>query len=112
MHGQAEVVGGIDIDDVEPGFFGTQRRLAVPAAKFADVGFVHRARLHGLVGVDHRMRGRVGHDAAQAIGRVQPVVRKLDCSEAAMRMDAIGHLAQRTEVGIIPEPALIAGREV
>ena len=35
---QRQVVAGIDIDDVEAGLLGAQRRGAVPAAEVADVG--------------------------------------------------------------------------
>ena len=44
-----ERVPGVDVDEVEPGPAGAQRRRPVPAPQVTDVALRHRARLHRIV---------------------------------------------------------------
>ena len=111
MHGQRQIVPGIDIDDVEARLAGADRRLPVPAAIVADILAVHRARLEWVVARDlvHRSDR---HLAAVEIGGRWAVVGQLDGGQRAMLVHRLAHQRVVRDVVIVPQPRLDIGRHV
>ena len=77
LEGQV-IVASIDIDDVKARLFRPFGRIALPAAKGADVGFVHGAGRGGQV-IHRRLHLRADtRHARHAIGGVKAAVPQLD----------------------------------
>ena len=105
-------MAGVDVNDVETRLSRPDRRVAVPAAKRADVVLVHGPRLDGFVRVHQGVRGRERRNAAQAIGGVDAAVNEFDRGEAPVRVDAIGEGAEAVDVGVVPKAPLIGRRQI
>src|SRR5579872_4956610 len=89
MHGDGKVVARIHIDEVETGFAGIHRGLAVPASEGSNIILVHGASGRGKYAVDGTRRWRQGDLARLQVGHPVPVVNELDPGEAAMGMNEV-----------------------
>ena len=101
-------MSGVDVDQVEPGTTGAQRRRPVPAPKVPDVALVHRTRLDRIVGVRHDRQGgrRHRHLAAVGIRGVHSVVGELDSRERPEFVNPVRHARQHRDIAVVPQPQL------
>ena len=96
-------MAGINIDNVKPRPLGPQRRIALPAAKGANVGQIHRPRRRGqMVECGLGLRGQCGQ-AGQAVGRMGPAVPKLYPRQRAVGMDRISNAGQGGDIFLAPQ---------
>jgi hypothetical protein len=95
-------LGGVDVDDIEAGVAGAQRGVAMPAPEFADIGFIHRAR---LVGNADRI-GHVGHVHRDFVGKQVGAARAADpelgAGERAVLVHHLGHQRVRPDIALVP----------
>ena len=107
-------MGRIDVDDVEAGLLRAQCRVAVPAPQIGDIGLVHGARLHRIVGEsgDRHMGGAERHLAGIKVRAVGAVVGELDTGQGIVFVHRIGHARERGNVAIVPQPELDVRRDI
>ena len=110
----AQAVGGVDVDEVEPGLARPQGRRPVPAPEVAEVALRHRARLHGLVGQrrDRHCRRSHRHLAPVVVGAVRAVVGELDPGEGAELVDPVRDPREHRQVTVVPDAKLDEGGDV
>ena len=110
----AQRMGRVDINDVEAGVLGPERRRLVPAAQVGDVLLVHGARLHGIVreGRHGQVRRAHRHLAGSQVGPVHAVVGELEPGQRAVRVNRFGHAGEDRDVPLVPQPQLDEGRDV
>jgi len=112
VHGQREVVRGVDVDDVHAGAHGAHGGLAVPASVIGDVLQRHRACLRGVAVLARLVRGADQHLARIQVRRGGAVVRQLHRGQRAVRVHLVAHQREGGDVAVVPQPRLHVGREV
>ena len=115
LHRQRQAVGGVAVDDVEPGVARAQCRGAVPPAYVGEVALGHRPRLHRLepAAAQHALGARSDRRHARVVvGGVEAGVGELDARERSVLVHRVGHEAQPRHVRVVPQPALDVGRQV
>ena len=111
VHGQRQVMPGIDVDDIVSGLARADRRLAVPAAEVADVLAVHGARLERVV-ARHLVDRPDRHLAAVEVGGGRAVVIELDRRQRAVLVHRLAHQRVVRDVVVVPQPRLDERRHV
>ncbi len=97
-------MGGVDVDDVEPGFGRTPRRRLVICAKGGDVGLVHPTGVDGNLGA----QGGCCHwardwQAGMKIAAAHAAMRDFDARKGAMLLDRFNLPRMGGDVAVIPE---------
>jgi hypothetical protein len=94
---------GVDIDNVEPGGLRAQGRIAVPTAKVADVGLVHRTRLermaHAIWPAGHVHR----HQPRRKVGTARAAEPQFHPRQCTVFMDLVRHQTMRADIPIVPQ---------
>ena len=104
IHRHGDVMGAIDIDQIEARIPGPQHPVAVPAAKLADIVQVHGARLHRIGAVGHRRVRRPERDlAAVVVGERRRIADDFGAGQCAVGVDRIGPVAHADDVVLIPQ---------
>ena len=112
VHGQRQVVAGVDVDQIKAGCFGAQRGVAVPAPVVGDVALVHGARLRRVAVFAGLVRRCQQHFARVQVGGGRAVVREFDAGQRAVRVHLVAHQAQRRYVVLVPQARLDIGRNI
>ena len=101
-------MSGVDVDQVESGAAGAQRRGPVPAPKVPDVALRHRTGLDRIVGERHDRQGgrRHRHLSAVEIRGVHSVVGELDTCERPEFVNPVRHARKHRDVAVVPQPQL------
>jgi hypothetical protein len=112
VHGQGQLVGGVAVDDVVAGLFGPQGGVAVPAADFADIGFVQRPALAGGV-VAQAAGAQAGRRyPGGEVGGVVAAVGQLDAGQGPVLVNGLDHELMGGQVVVTPQAALDVRHQV
>jgi hypothetical protein len=109
----AEAMRAIDVDEIKTGGLCAFGGGAMPAPEVSDVLFVHRTRLHRIVGEgdDRQMHRPERYLARVEIRAVHAVVAELRSGQRAVFMDGVGNARQHRNVALVPEPEFDEGRD-
>ena len=103
----------VKADQIEPRRLRPLRRVHEPTTQVANVGPVHRAGLHRIVGegADRPGRGGQRHLLGVEIRPVDAGIGQLYPCQRAMAFHRLRHAPQGRNVGIVPKPQLDEGRD-
>ena len=109
---QAQVVSGIDIDNVETGLPGPQHGLTVPMPETGNVGTVHGPCLARIPVLQGDGNGRHGHLARQAVVTGHAAVDQFTRRQRAVAFHAVDHSCHDRNVLAGPQARLDGRRDV
>src|SRR4249919_2695203 len=107
LMGNRQIVRGVDVDDIEPGFSRANRGVTMPSAQVSDVLLVHGPSLNRVIVDDRTMRRRERSKSRTPVRDRPPVMHYLDRGKRSMLVHCVGHQRHGRDVPVIPQPALM-----